>query len=173
MLTLLTMEWIFPSVFQNVRFQTSTLIGWLAAMCTFMWFHPQCELGSGFSNWYFYWNALGALVLLSSIVDLLTFPKLVINNIAYMHHSIRCLGFFKKHCREMFLSKHRIVKNIASLRKMNIAHPYNRQSAPSGPSDFIKWFQGFAPRADAMSQRLHFFDFFQSDLSNVLSNCLL
>ena len=74
----------------------------------------------------------------------------------------RCLGFFKKHCREMFLSKHRIVKNIASLRKMNIAHPYNRQSAPSGPSDFIKWFQGFAPRADAMSQRLHFFDFFRA-----------
>ena len=169
MLTLLTMEWIFPSVFQNVRFQTSTLIGWLAAMCTFMWFHPQCELGSGFSNWYFYWNALGALVLLSSIVDLLTFPKLVINNIANMHHIVCTMfRFFSKNIVGQYFCQ-----NIASLRKMNIAHPYNRQSAPSGPSDFIKWFQGFAPRADAMSQRLHFFDFFQSDLSNVLSNCLL
>ena len=74
----------------------------------------------------------------------------------------RCLGFFKKHRRAMFLSKHHIVKNIASLRKMNIAHPYNRQSAPSGPSDFFKWFHRFAPRADAMSQRLHFFKFFRA-----------
>ena len=54
----------------------------------------------------------------------------------------RCLGFFKKHCRAMFLSKHRlniaslrigkhcIVKNIASLRKVNIAHPYQRVALP-------------------------------------------
>ena len=34
MLALLTMSWIFPSVFQNVLFQTSTLIGWVVAMCT-------------------------------------------------------------------------------------------------------------------------------------------
>ena len=35
------MAWIFPSVFQNVLFQTSTLIGWVVAMCTPLWFHPS------------------------------------------------------------------------------------------------------------------------------------
>ena len=82
--------------------------------------------------------ALGALELLGSIVDLLIFPKIVMKNIANLHRKQDVEAFSKhrpKHCRAMFLSKHRlnnaslkigkhrIVKNIASLRKVNLAHP--------------------------------------------------
>ena len=81
--------------------------------------------------------ALGAL--LGSIVDLFIFPKIVMKNIANMHRKHDVQAFPKhrqKHRRAMFLSehrlnipslrigKHRIVKNIPSLRKVKIPQPY-------------------------------------------------
>ena len=77
MLALLTMAWLSSSVFQNVLFQTSTLIGWVVAMCALLCFCPSLNKGVGLQI-----NiltkvlvALGALVLLGSIVDLLCFQK--------------------------------------------------------------------------------------------------
>ena len=60
--------------------------------------------------------ALSAL--LDSIVDLLIFPKIVMKNIANMHRKHDVCAFSKT------LPKHRIVKNIGSLRNVKIAHPY-------------------------------------------------
>jgi len=66
-------------------------------------------------------------------------------NFANMHRKHDVKAFSKhrpKHRRALFLSKHRlniaslrigkhrIVKNIASLRKVNIAHPYQRVALP-------------------------------------------
>ena len=83
--------------------------------------------------------ALGALELLGSIVDLIIFPKIVMKNIPNLHckHDVEAFSKHRpKRRRAMFLSKHHlniaslkigkrcIVKNIASFRKVNIAHPY-------------------------------------------------
>ena len=76
--------------------------------------------------------ALGAPVLLGSIVDL--FPKIVMKNIANLHRKHDILAF-SKHCPKhrralgqcfcqniasLRIGKHCIVKNIASLRKVNM-----------------------------------------------------
>ena len=48
--------------------------------------------------------------------------------------------FFFKHRLKMTslrIGKHRIVKNIASLRKVNIAHPYSE--APKNSSHYLYW----------------------------------
>ena len=74
--------------------------------------------------------ALCAFVLLGSIVDLLIFPKIVMRNIASMHrkHDVKAFvqNIIQNIVEQCFVttSKHRIIKNIALLRKVNIAHPY-------------------------------------------------
>ena len=80
LLALLTMAWIFPSVFQNVLFQTSTLIGREVAMCTPLWFHPSVNFG----------------------------VALQINILTEMLFAVGAL----------------VLLGFASLRKVNIAHPY-------------------------------------------------
>ena len=65
MIALLTMAWLFPSVFPNVLFQTSTL-----------WFRPSVNLdgvGPQIDILTEMIVALGALVLLGSNVDRLMF----------------------------------------------------------------------------------------------------
>ena len=84
---MLTMAWLSSSVFQNVLFQTSTLIGCVVAMCALLCFCPSLNKGDGLQI-----NiltevlvALGALVLFGSIVDLLCLKKIIMKTLLYMH----------------------------------------------------------------------------------------
>ena len=71
--------------------------------------------------------ALGGLVNLDSIVDLLMFPKFVIKTsliciVSTMFRLFRRAMFLPNYClyiASLRIGKHHIVKNIASLRKVN------------------------------------------------------
>ena len=84
--------------------------------------------------------ALGALVLLGSIVDLLCFQKSSWKTLLLCIASTKfelfqnivqnILGQHRLNIALLRIGKHCIVKNIASLRKVNIAHPYQRVALP-------------------------------------------
>ena len=121
MLALLTMALLFSSVFQNVLFQTCTLIGWVVAICALLCFCPSLNQGVGLQI-----NiltevlvALGALLLLGSIVDLLCFQKLPWKTLLIWIAST------------MFRLFQNIVQNIVGqCFCQNITHPYQRVALP-------------------------------------------